>query len=160
MKRHRLGRNELILVIFPLILLSFPLWRGIFADKFDKNLQRLAGPEAVDLGHSRHNLVHWEDIQRQCVEAFEKKTPFYARYDTLFYSNDWDDESCWGYQGIAGNAKGEIYFVYYFPAWSHHKTYRAKTISLSKPSHTWAIRIKPYFEQPFPFDEPQTCPCR
>jgi hypothetical protein len=100
MTRRKLSRQEKLLfatpLLLPLLVLAWPLiWPVDKVNSFDKTLQELAGPEAVDCGRVDPGYLHTDPC---AMEAIKTGKPFHVQ----------------GFPaGIVGTPKGEVYFVLY-----------------------------------------------
>lgn len=166
-KKRPISFKELLLIVLPLLLLTYPLWSNVFEDRFDKHLRQLAGPDATDLGHrltkGKDDPV-WDDLKRQCVEASQAKKPFRARIsykykyqeDSFLSDLDLIDHSYWVAYGIAGNHQGQIFIVYDSQQWGKHQTFQVSKLTLvswgSGRRQGLAILTIPPINSPFPFD--------
>ena len=119
----KLTRKEKLLFIIPCLVLIYPLFKSLYADKFDKAQRRLAGPNAIDCGYVFMNTdvgngkVDWSKYWRlheACVAAFKSGKPFRARWDQMYYFEDFPGaRPSVVSRGIVRTPQGQVYFVYY-----------------------------------------------
>ena len=119
----KLTRKEKLLFIIPCLVLIYPLFKSLSADKFDKAQRRLAGPNAIDCGYVFTNTdvgngkVDWSKYWRlheSCVAAFKSGKPFRARWDKMHSNNALTGRRQFLVsRGIVRTPQGQTYFVYY-----------------------------------------------